>query len=107
MPLATATIKSYPEADATKLAGIAEGAEVNPADLVALDLTASTKLAAIEDEATADQTGEEVRDLVVALPVDEREIVVTNPAPTEHKVYSLKRNAAGELDYDFNDVPEA
>ncbi|GAI90491.1 unnamed protein product, partial [marine sediment metagenome] len=43
-----ATRKAMLDAEKTKLTGIAEGAEVNPADLAALDPTANTKLVGIE-----------------------------------------------------------
>lgn len=140
MPLATAIVKSYPDVDATKLAGIAEGAEINPADLAALDSPAATKLAGIEegadvspadleslpdgttrkamsdtektklagveDEATADQTGPEMRDAVIALADGERQIVITRPVSGEHKIYDVHRVAAGDLEYDYDDTPE-
>ncbi|MBA7563072.1 hypothetical protein ES708_04725 [subsurface metagenome] len=106
MPLATAIVKSYPEADATKLTAIEEGAQVNPADLAALDLPASDKLAGIEDEATVDQTGEEIRDAVVALTDEDRKLVITRPETGEHKIFAVKR-AADEFQYDYEDVPEA
>ena len=125
----TETIISYPAADSTKLAGIedsadanigeefttgeqtklvgiAPGAEVNPADLAALEPTAHTKLAGVEDGAKDDQTGSEMVTAIVAEPEADRKLVITDPVATEHKVYSVKRNAAGELDYDYEDVAE-
>lgn len=66
-----------------------------------------TKLAAIEEDATADQTGAEVRDAIVALGDTERKIVITEPQTDEFKVIGVHRNAAGNLEYDYDDVPEA
>lgn len=88
----------------TKLTGIAEGAEVNPADLAALDPTASTKLGTVEDNAAADQTGAEVRDLIVALGDTEREIVLTDPTSGQFKVVSIERLADGKLNIKYDDV---
>ena len=129
MATQTATIISYPAADKSKLAGVADGAEVNigeeftaseqsklagvadgaqvnPVDLADLDPTADTKLTSIEDGAKDDQTGAEMVAAIVAEPEADRKIVITEPIATEHKVYSVKRNAAGELDYDYEDVAE-
>jgi len=64
------------------------------------------KLTDIEDEATADQTGAEVRDAIVALGDTERKIVITEPQTGEFKVIGVHRNAAGNLEYDYDDVPE-
>ncbi|MBA7694454.1 hypothetical protein ES703_103064 [subsurface metagenome] len=72
----------------------------------AMSETEQTKLTGIEDDAKADQTGAEIRDLVVALDPLERKLVVTTPAIGEHKVTSVERNAAGEFAYKYNDVPE-
>lgn len=68
--------------------------------------TEKTKLTGIEDDAKADQTGAEIRDLVVALDPLERKLVVTTPATGEYKVTSVERNAANEFAYKYNDVPE-
>lgn len=105
MPLATAIVKSYPEADATKLGAIEEGAQVNPADLAALDLPAADKLTGIEDGATVDQSGEEIRDAVVALTDEDRKLVITRPETGEHKIFAVQR-AADEFQYDYEDAPE-
>ncbi|GAJ05336.1 unnamed protein product, partial [marine sediment metagenome] len=66
-----------------------------------------TKLIDIEEDATADQTGAEIRDAVVALGDTERKIVITEPQTAEFKVIGVHRNAAGNLEYDYDDVPEA
>lgn len=101
-----ATRKAMLDAEKTKLTGIDEGAEVNPADLAALDPAASSKLAGVEEGAKADQSGAEIRDAIVALGDTERKLVVTEPQPGEFKVIGVHRNAAGNLEYDYDDVPE-
>ena len=68
--------------------------------------TEQTKLSGVEEGAKDDQTGAEVRDLVVALSDTERQLVITDPAVGEFKVTGVHRNAAGNLEYDYDDVPE-
>lgn len=65
-----------------------------------------SKLAGVEEDAAADQTGEEVRDLIVGLPDLDRKIVVTDPVTGEFKIISVRRNAASEFAYKHNDTPE-
>lgn len=67
----------------------------------------ATKKWAGEAGATLDQTGAEVRDLIVGLGDTERKIVVTEPESGEMKVTGVHRNAAGNLEYTYDDVPEA
>jgi len=102
-----AEANAYTDTKDTKLDGIAVGAEVNPADLAALDSVAATKLGGVEENAKDDQTGEEVRDLVVALAPADRKIIVTDPAVGEHKVVAIQRLAAGGVEVDYDDVPES
>lgn len=97
--------EEFSTAEQTKLAGIDAGAEVNPADLAALDPAQNTKLNGIEEDATADQTGAEMRDAVVALADTERKILVTAPETGEFKVVDVHRNAAGNMEYSYDDVP--
>lgn len=99
--------KQFSATEQTKLTGVEAGAEANPADLAELDPTANTKLGGIEESATADQTGAEIRDVVVALGDTERKIVITEPQSGEMKVIDVHRNAAGNLEYDYDDAPEA
>jgi len=73
----------------------------------AMTATEKTKLTSIEDEAKADQTGPEVRDLIVAITEVERKIVLTEPLSGEFKLIGIHRNAAGNIEYDWDDVPEA
>ena len=91
---------------ATKLAGIAEGAEVNPADLAELDSTAASKLSGIEAGATADQTGAEVQTAILGLDDADRLLVKTNPVAGEFKVSAIQRDADGKLDIEYDDVAE-
>lgn len=64
-----------------------------------------TKLAGVEADAKDDQTGTEVRDLVVALPDLEREIVLTNPQTGEFKVIAVQVDADQKVAVDKDDVP--
>lgn len=66
-----------------------------------------TKLTGIEDNAKDDQTGAEMQTAIKGLAWGDREIVVTEPVSGENKVRGIHRNAAGNLEYDYDDVPEA
>ena len=68
--------------------------------------TEKTKLAGVEDSAAADQTGAEVRDLILALSDTERGLVITDPASGQFKVISVERQAAGKMKIDYDDVAE-
>jgi len=57
----SADFQKVTQADEDKLAGIDAGAEVNPADLAALDAAQDTKLNGIEDGAKDDQSGAEIK----------------------------------------------
>ena len=67
--------------------------------------TEKTKLTGVEENAKNDQTGAEVRDLIIALADTERKIVITDPQTGEFKVLAIHRDAAGKLDVDYDDVP--
>lgn len=69
--------------------------------------TEDTKLEGIEENAKDDQTGLEIRDGIVALSDTERKILITNPETGKMKVVGIHRNAAGNLEYTYDDVPEA
>lgn len=94
----------YTGTEQTKLAGVQAGAEVNPADLAALDPTANTKLGGIEENATADQTGAEMRDAIVGLPDADRKLVITAPQIGEFKVVSIQRKSTGKAGLKYDDV---
>lgn len=67
--------------------------------------TKDTKLTGIEEGAEADQTGPEIRDLIVAVADVDRKIVITNPVTGEYKITAIQRDAAGELDVEYDDEP--
>ena len=67
--------------------------------------TEKTKLSGIAENATIDQTGAEVRDLIVALADTDRQIVLSDPAVGEFPVISIQRDSTGKLDVDYDDVP--
>ncbi len=83
-------------------------------DLADLDPTAASKLAGIEEGATADQTGDEVVIAINAgsgaltrasvLSQDDLNIVKTNPVTGEFKVKSIHRQTDGKLDVEYDNV---
>jgi len=72
--------------------------------LADLDATANTKLTGIEASATADQTGAEIQTAVEGLTDAARNIMISDPQTGEYKVHGAHRNAAGDLEYDYDDV---
>jgi len=102
--LESATEKLMSDVEKTKLGGIAEGAEVNPADLAALDSTAATKLGTIEDSATADQTGTEIQTAIVGLADADRVLIKTDPQAGEFTVSTIQRKSTGTLGIKYDDV---
>lgn len=66
--------------------------------------TEKTKLGTVEANAKDDQTGLEVRDLVVALGDTERKIVITEPVIGEFKVISIQRDSTGKAKVAYDDV---
>lgn len=72
-----ASLADLDSAAAAKLAGIAEGAQVNPADLAALDSAAATRLG---------------------------RTIITSPTPGQFNVVSLQRDASGKLAVSYDDV---
>ena len=72
-----ANLAALDSAAASKLDGIAAGAEVNPANLAALDSTAATKLG---------------------------KAVITSPTTGQFNVIALQRNADGKLAVSYDDV---
>ena len=69
-----------------------------------MSATEQTKLGGIAENATIDQTGAEVRDLIVGLSDTTRQIVLTDPQSGEFPVISVQRDATGKLDVDYDDV---
>lgn len=68
--------------------------------------TEQTKLTDIEENAKDDQTGAEIQTSIKGLAWGDRDIVVSEPVSGENKVRGIHRNAAGNLEYDYEDVPE-
>jgi len=68
--------------------------------------TEQTKLTGIEDSATADQTGAEVRDAIVALADDDRKIVISRPTTGQFKVYAIQRHTDGKSEVERSDTAE-
>jgi hypothetical protein len=68
--------------------------------------TEQTKLGTIEDNATADQSATEVRDLIVGLGDNDRQIVITEPSSGEYKVISVQRDSSGKMKVFYDDVAE-
>jgi len=66
--------------------------------------TEKDKLSGIESGATTDQTGAEVRDLIVALADADRKIVITDPTTGQFPVLSIERDSAGKLKVQYDDV---
>lgn len=107
LPEESATFQKVTETETTKLSGIAEGAEVNPADLADLDPTASTKLGGIEDNAKADQTGAEIRDAIVGLADDDRKIIISRPTTGQKKIYAVQTHTDGKQEIEQSDTAES
>ena len=76
--------------------------------------TEKTKLTGIEDNATADQTGDEIVTAINsgssaitredALSQDDLNIVKTAPTTGEYKVKNIHRDSDGKLDIEYDDV---
>jgi hypothetical protein len=76
--------------------------------------TEQTKLAGIEDSATADQTGDEIVSAIdsgssaitreSALSQDDLNIVKTAPTTGEYKVKNIHRDSSGKLDVEYDDT---
>ncbi|MBA7506207.1 hypothetical protein ES706_04888 [subsurface metagenome] len=49
---------------------------------------------------------EQIRDALLSLPNNERRFIITDPETGEHKVIALRRNEAGNIEYDFESIPE-
>lgn len=70
----------------------------------AMSDTEKTKLTGIEDSATADQTGAEIQTAIEGLSDSARNIMISDPQTGEYKIHGVHRNAAGNLEYDYDDV---
>ena len=68
--------------------------------------TEKTKLGTVEDNATADQTAQEVHDSIVGLTEANRLIPITDPQSGEFKVLAIQRDSTGKLKVEYDDVAE-
>jgi len=113
----SADFQKVSQADEDKLAGIATGAEVNPADLAALDPTQNTKLDGIDEGAKVDQDGDNIVAAIDAgvagitredaLSQADLKLVKSEPVAGEHIINYIVRKADGKLEADYEDAPEA
>jgi hypothetical protein len=79
--------------------------------------TEKTKLGTIEDNATADQDGDEIVAAInagtdpitreTALSQDDLKIVKTNPVVGEFQIKNIHRAADGKMDIEYDDVAES
>ncbi len=108
--------KMFTATEDSKLAGIDEGAEVNPADLAALDSAQDTKLNAIEAGAEANQSDDEIVGQInsAAVPITREaaldnvslKVIKSEPISGENRINFIVKNVAGKLEADFDDTPE-
>ena len=99
------TNKGYTATEQTKLSGIDEGAEANIGE--EFSTAEQSKLTGIAENATVDQTGAEVRDLILALADTERGLVITDPTSGQFKVISVERLSDGKFNIQYDDVAES
>ena len=101
------TYKKMSTTEQSKLTGIAEGAEVNPADLAALDSAADSKLQGIEAGADVNPTGLEMQTAITGLGDADRVLVASEPQIGEKKIYGVHINASGNIEADQDTVAES
>lgn len=68
--------------------------------------TEKTKLGTIEDSATADQTAAEVRDAIVGLADDVRQVIISRPAVGQKKIYAVQTHSDGKQEIEQSDTAE-
>lgn len=108
------TRKAMSDTEKTKLTGIDDnakvdqtGAEIKTAyegEVNAYTDGKDTKLTGIADNATIDQSGEEIQTAIEGLTDANRKIMISDPQTSEYKIHGVHRNAAGNLEYDYDDV---
>ena len=74
--------ESYTSGEQTKLAGIDAGAEVNP-------------------------TATEIRDSIVGLADDDRQIVISRPTSGQKRIYAIQTHTDAKQEVEQSDTPEA
>jgi len=67
--------------------------------------TEETKLTGIEEDATADQTGAEVRDAIVGLADDDRAILISRPTAGQKKIYAVQTHTDGKQEIEQSSTP--
>lgn len=77
------------------------------ADLADLDATAASKLAGIDAGAEVNPTGTEMKDAIVALSDDEREILISRPTTGQFKAYAIQRHTDGTTEIERSDTAES
>ncbi len=85
-----------------------ETGEVGATELAAEEFTTAeqTKLTGIDENAKDDQTGEEIRDSVVALADDDRKIVITRAQTGQKKIYAIQGHTDGKQETEQSDTVE-
>lgn len=71
-----------------------------------MSTTEQGKLTGIEDNAKDDQSGAEIQTAIAGLTDAARKIMISDPQTSEFKIHGIHRNAAGNLEYDYDDVAE-
>ena len=109
------TYKRMSATEQGKLTGVEDnatsdqsGAEIKTAyeaEANAYTDTKDTKLAGVDDGAEVNPTGAEIQTAVEGLSDSARTIMVSDPQSGEMKIHGLHRNAAGNMEYDYDDVP--
>lgn len=101
---ATARPIGTSEVTDTMISGVSADKVADGTTNKAYTATEKTKLGTVEDNATADQTGAEVRDLVVALTDDTRQIIISRPTTGQYKVYAIQKHTDGKTEIERNSV---
>lgn len=71
-----------------------------------MSVTEQSKLSGIEEEATIDQTGEEIQGTLLALADPIRVLISSEPQSGQKKIYGLHVNTSGNLETDQDTTPE-
>jgi len=103
---ATTPITRIDAIGGTALGGVDLDDIADSATRLAISDAEVTKLEGIAEGAQPDQTGVEVRDLILALSDTERSLVITDPAVGEFKVVSIERDATGKINLKYDDIAE-
>lgn len=77
------------------------------ADLADLDSVAATKLGGIAEGAEVNPTATETKDAIVALPDDGREILITRPTTGQKRIYAIQTHTDGKQEIEQSDTAES